>query len=77
MKGPFFNKIFLLAFFLLISINKTTQSENIELNIIADASLNATASFASFEQNNYLYFLYDMNPFFKDNNISEQVLFLD
>ena len=75
MKGPFFNKIFLLAFFLLISINKTTQSENIELNIIADASLNATASFASFEQNNYLYFLYDMNPFFKDNNFRTSAVF--
>jgi hypothetical protein len=68
MKGPFFNKIFLLVFFLVISINKTTQSENFELKMIADASLNATASFASFERQNYLYFLYDLNPFLKDNN---------
>lgn len=68
MKGPFFNKIFLLAFFLLISINKTTQSENIELKMIADANLNATASFASFENQSYLYFLYDINPLLKDNN---------
>jgi hypothetical protein len=75
MKGPFFNKIFLLAFFLLISIKKTTQSENIELNMIADASLNATASFASFEHQNYLYFLYDMNPFFKDNNFRTSAVF--
>jgi len=75
MKGPFFNKIFLLAFFLLISINKTTQSENIELKMIADASLNATASFASFENQDYLYFLYDINPFLKDNYFRNSAVF--
>ncbi len=75
MKGPFFNRIFLFAFFLLISINKTTQSESTELNMIADASLNATATFASFDHNYYLYFLYDMNPFFADNNFRTGAIF--
>ena len=75
MKGTFFNKMFLLAFFLLISINKTTQSESIELNMIADANLNATASFASFEKQFYLYFLYDINPFLKDNNFRTSAIF--
>lgn len=74
MKGPFFNRIFFFAFFLLISINKTTQSENIELNMIPDASLNASATFVSFDHN-YLYFLYDMKPFFADNNFRTSAIF--
>lgn len=75
MKEPIFNKIFFIIFFLLISIKNSTQSELIELNMIADANLNATASFASFDQQQYLYFLYDMNPFFNDNNFRTGAIF--
>jgi hypothetical protein len=43
--------------------------------MIADANLNATASFASFEKQFYLYFLYDINPFLKDNNFRTSAIF--
>ena len=57
-------KMFLFTFFLFISIKKTVQSPSIDIKIIPDAYLNATAAFALFEDyqdSDYLYFSYDFD----------------
>ena len=55
-------KLILFTYFLFITIKRTVQSPSIVIKIIPDAYLNATAAFASFEDNqdsDYLYFSYD------------------
>ena len=57
-------KMFLFTFFLFISIKNTIQSPSIDIKIIPDAYLNATAAFALFEDyqdSDYLYFSYDFD----------------
>jgi len=57
-------KILLFTFLLFISIKKTILSPSLEIKIIPDAYLNATAAFALFEDyqdSEFLYFSYDFD----------------
>ena len=56
--------ILLFIFFLFISIKKTEQSSSLEIQIIPDAYLNATAAFVlleNFKDSDYVYFSYDFD----------------